>query len=318
MLIEADATQHLTPFLIRLGEQATSTAEVGLVAELAAASGRPHLVAQVGRYTAYYSVANHVAAFPIPEIAGLIQPPRGDPEPALLLGVGRQESMFNPWVSSHAGARGLMQLIPRTALLMAGQLGLPYNQGLLTGNPDYNVRLGSHYLKTLLRRYDGETALAVAAYNAGPGRVDEWIRLHGDPRRRDRHGLVDWIELIPFDETRNYVQRVLEGRNAYRQRLASGNPATVAFRPVIGPLEPVPWPAMKSVDQVQRYALADLPVEPPEPWSNAEPAAGPTAIVTAEYHEPGRSAPMPRLKPARLSTFAAEPPLPALKPGPEA
>ena len=99
---------------------------------------------------------------------------------------------------------------------MAGQLGLPYNRGLLTGDPDYNVRLGSHYLKTLLKRYDGEVALAVAAYNAGPSRVDEWLRLHGDPRRRDRHHLIDWIELIPFDETRNYVQRVLEGRNMYR------------------------------------------------------------------------------------------------------
>jgi soluble lytic murein transglycosylase len=316
MLIEADATQQLTPFLISLGQQATSAAEVGLIAELAASSGRPHLVAQVGRYTAYYGALNHVAAFPIPEIARLIQPPRGDPEPALLLGVSRQESMFNPWVSSHAGARGLMQLIPRTALLMAGQLGLPYNPGLLTGNPDYNVRLGSHYLKTLLRRYDGETALAVAAYNAGPGRIDEWIRLHGDPRRRDRHGLVDWIELIPFDETRNYVQRVLEGRNAYRQRLASGNPTTVAFRPVIGPLEPVPWPATKPRDEVKRYALAEPPVAPPEPWLKPEPAAGPAAIVAAEYHE--SDTPVPVLKPPDLSNFSAAPPLPIPKPGPDA
>ena len=178
---------------------------MGLIAELAATSGRPHLVAQVGRHTAYYGAPNHVAAFPIPEIAGLMRPPPGDPEPALLMGVGRQESMFNPWVSSHAGARGLLQLIPRTAFLMARQLGLPYNPGRLIGDPDYNVRLGSHYLKTLLKHYDGEVALAVAAYNAGPRRVDEWIRLHGDPRRGDSSALIDWIELIPFDETRMWA-----------------------------------------------------------------------------------------------------------------
>src|SRR5262245_4177637 len=258
MLIEADASDELTPFLIRLGEQAAIATQVGLVAELAATTGRPHLVAQVGRYAAYYGEPNHVAAFPIPEIAGLMRPPPGDPEPALLMGLGRQESMFNPWVSSHAGARGLLQLIPRTAFLMARQLGLPYNPGRLVGDPDYNVRLGSHYLKTLLKHYDGEVALAVAAYNAGPRRVDEWIRLHGDPRRGDQFTLIDWIELIPFDETRNYVQRVLEGRDMYRRRLASDNPATVWFRPINGPLEPLPSPALKPLEEVQRIALTDL------------------------------------------------------------
>ena len=122
--------------------------------------------------------------------------------------------------------------MPRTAYLMARSLGLPYNEGLLTGAPDYNVRLGSHYLKTLLARYDDETALAVAAYNAGPSRVDEWLRLHGDPRRRgDRYDVIDWVELIPFDETRNYVERVLEGRNMYRRRLAEPQVATGAVPP---------------------------------------------------------------------------------------
>jgi soluble lytic murein transglycosylase len=313
MLIEADATEQLMPFLIRLGEQATSTTEVGMVAELAATTGRPHLVAQVGRYAAYYGHPNHVAAFPIPEIAGLMQPPLGEPEPALLLGVGRQESMFNPWVSSHAEARGLLQLIPRTALLMAGQLGLPYNRGRLTGDPDYNVRLGSHYMRTLLKRYDGEAALAVAAYNAGPGRVDEWVRLHGDPRRRDGHFLIDWIELIPFDETRNYVQRVLEGRNLYRRRLASDNPATVWFRPINGPLEPIPTAALKPLDEVERIRVAQLVARAPtprlKPVAPAVPAAG---VVPAEYR--GESVPSPLLKPDGAAHLAAEQPLPQLKP----
>jgi soluble lytic murein transglycosylase len=315
MLIEADATEQLPAFLIRLGEQATGTTGVGLVAELAATSGRPHLVAQVGRYAAYYGHPNHVAAFPIPEIAGLLRPPPGEPEPALLMGVGRQESMFNPWVSSHADARGLLQLIPRTAFLMAGQLGLPYNRGLLTGDPDYNVRLGSHYMKTLLKRYDGEVALALAAYNAGPRRVDEWIRLHGDPRRRDRHHLIDWIELIPFDQSRNYVQRVLEGRNMYGRRLASGNPSTVPFRPVNGPLEPVPVAALKPLDEVERIRVAELLARAPRPRLKPGVPPAPATVIPAEYQTQNQSAPLPLLKP-EAAVLLAEQPLPELKPRP--
>ena len=97
------------------------------------------------------------------------------------MGVGRQESMFNPWVSSHAGARPAAT-DPAHRVPDGEAARAAYNPGRLIGDPDYNVRLGSHYLKTLLKHYDGEVALAVAAYNAGPRRVDEWIRLHGDPR----------------------------------------------------------------------------------------------------------------------------------------
>ena len=313
MLVEADAPEQLTHFLSRLGEQASSATEVGMVAELAATSGRPHLVAQVGRYAAYYGHPNHAAAFPIPEIAGLMQPLPGEPEPALLMALGRQESMFNPWVSSRAGARGLLQLIPRTAFLMAGQLGLPYNRGLLTGDPYYNVRLGSHYLRTLLKRYDGEVALAVAAYNAGPSRVDEWVRLHGDPRRRDRHHRIDWIELIPFDETRNYVQRVLEGRNTYRRRLASSNPVTVWFRPVNGPLEPIPAAALKPLDEVERIMIAELLARAPTP--RFKPVMDEAKVVPAGY----KPAPVPLFKPRdaiRLAADSAGLPLPESKPTP--
>ena len=129
MLIEVDATAQLSPFLIRLADLAASPAEVGLVAELAAASGRPHLVTQVGRFAAYYGHVNEAAAFPIPDIAGLVRPPPGEPEAALLLGVARQESVFNPWVASHAGAQGLLQLMPRTAYLMARSLAPALQRG---------------------------------------------------------------------------------------------------------------------------------------------------------------------------------------------
>ena len=291
-------------------------AEVGLVAELAASSGRPHLVTEMGRYAAYYGATHHAAAFPIPEIAGMMQPPAGDPEPALLMGMGRQESLFNPWLTSHAGAGGLLQLMPRTAFLMARQLGLPYNRGLLTGDPDYNVRLGSHYLKTLLKRYDDEAALAVAAYNAGPTRVDEWVRLHGDPRRRDRYHLVDWVELIPFDETRNYVQRVLEGRNMYRRRLAANGVSTVPFRPVNGPLEPIPVAMLKPLDEVERIRVTELVARAPRPRLKPGVPAAPANVVPAEYQSQDQSPPWPPLKPDAAVRLAADQALPDIEPGP--
>ena len=314
MLIEVGALDELTPFLLRLVELASSPAEVGLVGELAAASGRPDLVAQVGRFATYDGQINEVAAFPIPDIERLIRPPKGEPEPALLLGIARQESVFNTWGSSTEGAQGVLQLMPQTALLMARTLGLQYNRGLLTGNPDYNIRLGSHYLKTLLDRY-GEPALAIAAYNAGPGRVDEWLRLHGDPRQGDRYALIDWIELIPFDETRNYVQRVLEGRNMYRRRLAEPEVATISFRPVNGPLDPLPAPALKPRDEAREVELAALLSRAPRPA--LKPDTGRLVVVPARFEAP----PTPKLKPHH-AIEARRPrrqrlPVPAAKPVPE-
>ena len=326
MLIDVGAPDtQLSLFLIQLAGEAASPVEVGLVAELAASSGLPHLVTQVGRYAAYYGQVNEAAAFPIPDIDRMLHPPVGDPEPALLLGVARQESIFNTWGVSRAGARGLLQLMPRTAFLMARSIGLPYNPGLLTGDPDYNVRLGSHYLKTLLQRYEGETALAAAAYNAGPSRVEEWLRLHGDPRRPDRHAMVDWIELIPFAETRNYVQRVLEGRDLYRRRLTEPEVATVWFRPVQGPLEPLPAPRLKSPDLARqaaaetRAAAAPLPAPKPGvgevlPSTVAVPPAKPAPQDEAD------AMPMPQAKPSLdddveiAAAGSAEVPYPELKP----
>ncbi len=316
MLIEVDALDQLAPFLIRLADLAASPAEVGLVGELAAASGRPDLVAQVGRFAAYYGQVNDAAAFPIPDLERLIRPPGGEPEAALLLGIARQESVFNTWGTSTEGAQGVLQLMPQTAYLMARALGLRYNRGLLTGDPDYNIRLGSHYLKTLLDRYGGETALAVAAYNAGPRRVDEWLRLHGDPRKGDRYALIDWIELIPFDETRNYVQRVLEGRNMYRRRLAEPEVATVWFRPVNGPLDPLPAPSLKPGDQAHAVMLAALVDRAPRPA--LKPGERGPIVVAAGFE----AAPTPRLKPHNAIELAARGggsrlPLPAVKPVPE-
>jgi soluble lytic murein transglycosylase len=139
-----------------------------------------------------------------------------DTEWALAHAIIRQESRFDQNAISSAGARGLMQLMPATAKETARKIGIGHQNDWLTARPDYNIRLGSRYLGDMVRRYDGEYALAAAAYNAGPGRVSQWIGQFGDPRDSERD-MIDWIEEIPIYETRNYVQRVLEGVHIYRQ-----------------------------------------------------------------------------------------------------
>jgi len=141
------------------------------------------------------------------------------PELALIHGIIRQESTFNPTIVSSAGARGLMQLMPTTAQLVAGKLGLKHTNARLTADPGYNVTLGSAYLAELIDRFNGSWVLAIAGYNAGPNRVRQWLQTYGDPRT-ETIDVVDWIELIPISETRNYVQRVLEAVQVYRARLS--------------------------------------------------------------------------------------------------
>ncbi len=135
------------------------------------------------------------------------------------LAIARQESEFDPGAQSPAGARGLMQLMPGTAEAMSRVAGVDYDPGRLTRDPLYNARLGTTYLAEMLEAFDGSYILAAAAYNAGPGRVRRWLEEHGDPREPDVD-VVNWIESIPYGETRNYVMRVLEALHVYRARLA--------------------------------------------------------------------------------------------------
>jgi soluble lytic murein transglycosylase len=128
--------------------------------------------------------------------------------------ISRQESQFDREAQSRVGARGLMQLMPGTARDTAGKLGLPYDLARLTGDPQYNVTLGSFFFGNLLDSFGGNHVLAVAAYNAGPGNVRKWLAANGDPRMPGVD-VVDWIEAIPFSETRGYVQRVLENAVVY-------------------------------------------------------------------------------------------------------
>jgi soluble lytic murein transglycosylase len=129
-------------------------------------------------------------------------------------GIIRQESSFDRTSVSNAGARGLMQLMPPTARHSAGRVGASYDFSRLTDDPQYNVLLGSAYLSELMDDWGGNTVLVAAAYNAGPGNVRRWIAANGDPRLPGTD-VVRWIEEIPFSETRNYVQRVIENTVVY-------------------------------------------------------------------------------------------------------
>ena len=131
----------------------------------------------------------------------------------------RQESEFDTSAHSRAGAKGLMQLMPYTAKTVAKQAKMTYSKSKLTRSPKYNIKLGSHYIAGLLLEYEGAYPFAIAAYNAGPKRVKYWKKINKNPQK-GQIDYVDWIELIKFKETRNYVQRVLENYNVYRYILS--------------------------------------------------------------------------------------------------
>jgi soluble lytic murein transglycosylase len=214
-LEQVGAREWTRPFFLTLIGTGASPEDYLLAADLAMDLQRPDLAltaAKSGRGTV--NLVDHL--FPLRQLPASL-----GVEEALLLSVMRQESAFDPTAVSSAGALGLMQLMPATAKTVAQRNGMAYNPGLLTDDPDYNVRLGSAYLSSLLSDYGGSYVLALAAYNAGPSRVSEWLGTHGDPRD-PKVDAVDWVEAIPLSETRNYVQRIMETLAVYRHRLGAG------------------------------------------------------------------------------------------------
>lgn len=209
-------------FAYHLDDQLTTPQEFQLLAEL----GREYHYSDIGVRGAKAGLAKGViaadAAYPIVEYPLLREP---DVERSLMLALSRQESEMNPGAISHANARGLMQFLPRTARLEARRQGLPFRVSWLTDDPGYNMTLGGAHLDTLLRQFNGSYIMTAAAYNAGASRPKRWVRDYGDPRAGEVDP-IDWVEFIPFSETRNYVQRVLENTQVYRHRL-SGEPESV-------------------------------------------------------------------------------------------
>ncbi len=205
-LVAWDDPKRAADFLLKLAQSPASGAVRGLVAQAALRENVPDVAVQTARLAGRDGQMLPQSGWPLS-----VQPPDGIAPPWLVLGVMRQESSFDPKIVSNAGAHGLMQLMPQTAAQLARTNHVP--DGPLA-DPDVNMRLGVLYLDGLLDKFDGVVPYAVAAYNAGPHRVQAW---EDGPVGSD--AMVDWIETIPFTETRNYVQRVLENTFIYEAKL---------------------------------------------------------------------------------------------------
>ena len=204
-----------TKFILRhLANDNIAMGSEVLAAELATSINRYDFAIQVSKIASYQKRFHNKYNYPLISTPKTING-RKIPDGALILSIIRQESEFDLEANSHAGAKGLMQLMPYTAQLVSKQAKLPYSKSKLTKDPEYNINLGSHYIAGLILQYDGAYPFAIAAYNAGPNRVKYWKKINKNPQK-NQINYVDWVELIKFRETRNYVQRVLENYNVYR------------------------------------------------------------------------------------------------------
>ena len=227
LLGELGETKLQKRFLLRLKTLAEEVEDFVLVAELAQRQGRPDIAVRMAKEARKAGVILFDDLFPSRRL-----PETKSPEPALVLAVIRQESAFYTGAVSGAGASGQMQIMPATARRVARQIKVRYSRKKLLSDPEYNLRLGRAYLADLTEQYDGSYILALAAYNAGPARASRWMKAFGDPRTPGVDP-VDWIESIPFNETRNYVQRILESLVVYRKSLGvpDSNPVIAGGSP---------------------------------------------------------------------------------------
>jgi soluble lytic murein transglycosylase len=222
MLVAWNDPRRARTFLLRMDELAPDPADRTLTARFALQVGLPDTAVFVARRMGRDGLVLPESGWPI-----AVEPPDGLVDPSVALGLIRQESSFDISAVSPSGARGLMQLMPFTAQAVAKQIGTATSLVSLTADPAHNMRLGTAYMREMLDRYDNTLPLAIAAYNAGPHRVDEWLTENGDPRAGPID-MLDWIELIPINETRNYVQRVLENVVVYRARRGDNTPTLLA------------------------------------------------------------------------------------------
>ncbi len=215
-------------FILKIGAEADRTT-LGQLGNYAIDLGAPHLAVMLGKAGAKRGIvlpAHYYALHPLQNLKL--------PVPVeMSLAIARRESEFDPSVASGVGAQGLMQLMPATAAEVARELGRDHVPGDVLNDWRYNAELGSAYLAKLAGRYDGNVIMMAAAYNAGPSRPDRWISERGDPRRGDID-VVDWIESIPFNETRNYVMRVSESLPVYRARLGRAAHPVPFSRELVG------------------------------------------------------------------------------------
>ncbi len=224
LMTEVGAQRDFESIAFYLDDVLDDPQEIELLAQMAREQSYNRTALRNAKAGLFRNVVATSAAYPTIELPAVVQS-RGRPEPALVHAIIRQESEFDPAAISSANARGLMQLIPSTAQAQARREGMTFQRAALTTDPQYNMTLGAAHLGDLVDNFGGSYVMAIAAYNAGSGNVRNWINDWGDPRSNSVD-VVDWIELIPFGETRNYVQRVTENLQVYRHRLA-GRPVPI-------------------------------------------------------------------------------------------
>jgi soluble lytic murein transglycosylase len=217
LLHYANQPRYAEWFIKHLGESLDRTG-LQQLADIAMEMGRPEIAVRLSKQAVEQGFVLPKTYFPLTGLSAK----ELDVAPEVAMSIARRESELDQTVISPAGARGLMQLMPGTARKMSEKLGLAYSADKLTSDWEYNARLGSHYLTVQLEDFNGSYILAFAAYNAGPSRARAWMERYGDPRK-DSMDQVDWIEHIPYRETRNYVMRVMESLHVYRARI-SGKP----------------------------------------------------------------------------------------------
>lgn len=219
LLLKAGEDNLSERFLTHLVE-GLDPVQANQLGDLAIELKQPHLAVMIAKRAATTGTVLPAAYYPVHPVADMRLPMAKE----MTLAIARRESEFDPVVVSGAGARGLMQVMPATAKLVAGELGIlsGHQTGRLTSDWQYNAKLGANYLSGLATEFNGNVVMMAAGYNAGPKRPISWMERYGDPRTGEVD-IVDWIETIPFNETRNYVMRVTESLPVYRARL--GQPA---------------------------------------------------------------------------------------------
>ena len=218
LLTELDASQLSKDIIKYLATMNIEKGSEVLAAKLATEVERYDFAIQISKQASYEKRFYNKYNYPIINTPKSVNN-KTMPNQEVVLAIIRQESEFDRRANSWAGARGMMQLMKFTAKIVAKQAKLPYNISRLTKDPEYNIKLGSYYFNSLMENYNGVYPFAIAAYNAGPNRVKTWRRVNGDPSK-GQLSYVNWIELIRFKETRNYVQRVLENINVYKYMLS--------------------------------------------------------------------------------------------------
>ena len=220
LLKEMDRTEFSKDILKHLATLDVEKGSEILAAKLSTEVGRFDYAIQISKKASYEKRFINLFNYPVIPIPKEIHG-KQMPSQELLLAIIRQESEFDARANSHVGAQGLMQIMPGTAKLVAKRIKTTYSKSLLKSDPSYNIMLGTYYFNSLLEDYDGVFPFAIGAYNAGPNRIKSWIKRYGDPNRGEIN-FIDWVELIRFKETRNYVQRVIENINVYKYTLNNG------------------------------------------------------------------------------------------------